>query len=186
MSAVDKPARGNSQLASLLIGIVFLVVAVIFASSSSWFTVFLLIHILFVVVWIGGGLFITIMALRAEQASDSAQLASIAKMAAFAGQRIFAPSALIVLVMGIAMVENAGFGYNHFWIAFGLIGFLITFVLGIAVLGPRSKQVDELREAKGLEAPETQAAISNLLLIARADVAMLLLVIVDMVVRPFS
>ena len=38
---------------------------------------------------------------------------------------------------------------------------------------------------KGPEAPETQAAISQILLIARVDVAVLLLVIIDMVAKPF-
>ena len=54
------------------------------------------------------------------------------------------------------------------------------------MLGPRSHRVDELIRTVGVEAAETQAAIRQLLLIARFDVAVLLLVIVDMVVKPFS
>jgi hypothetical protein len=42
-----------------------------------------------------------------------------------------------------------------------------------------------LVEGKGPEAPETQAAISEILLIARFDMAVLLLVIIDMVAKPF-
>jgi uncharacterized membrane protein len=191
MAAIDEQAEApsrpsSSQLPTLLIGAVFIVVAIVFAASSDWYDTFLAVHILAVVIWIGGGLFLTVMALLAERANDPAQLASLAKMAAFAGHRIFAPASLVVLAMGIAMVENAGIGFDHFWIAFGLIGFLITFVLGIGVLAPRSKTADELIAEKGLDAPETQAAISTLLLIARADVAMLLLVVVDMVTKPFS
>jgi len=34
--------------------------------------------------------------------------------------------------------------------------------------------------------PETQTAIGRILLIARADIAMLLLAVVDMVTKPFS
>jgi uncharacterized membrane protein len=188
MSSIDK-VRGqgsSSQLPTILIGAAFLLFAIIFAASSDWFDAFLTVHILFVVLWIGGGLFITIMALLAERTNDGEQLAQIARMAAFAGHRLFAPAALVVVVMGVAMVENAGIGYDHFWIGFGLIGFLVTFVLGIAVLGPRSKRVSELVQSKGVNDPETTAAISQVLLIARADVAMLLLVIVDMVTKPFS
>ena len=82
-------------------------------------------------------------------------MAQIAKMAAFAGQKIFAPAAIVVVVMGVAMVENADIGFNHFWIGFGLLGFLATFVIGVAVLAPRSKQVSELIQTKGVNAPET-------------------------------
>ena len=45
--------------------------------------------------------------------------------------------------------------------------------------------MSELIQTKGVNDPETTAAISSILLIARADVAMLLLVIVDMVTKPF-
>jgi hypothetical protein len=43
-----------------------------------------------------------------------------------------------------------------------------------------------LLEEKGPTAPETQAAIQRILLIARVDVAVLLLVVADMLMKPFS
>ena len=89
--------------------------------------------------------------------------------------------------MGAAMVENAHIGYGHAWVVFGLLGFLTTFVLGVAVLTPMSAKVSTIINEQGLEAPSrARAAIGRILLIARADVAMLLLVIVDMVAKPFS
>ena len=106
-------------------------------------------------------------------------------MAAFAGQKIFAPAAIVVVVMGVAMVENADIGFNHFWIGFGLLGFLATFVIGIAVLAPRSKQRLGADSDQGRERPRDHRGDLEILLIARADVAMLLLVIVDMVTKPF-
>ncbi|HET6945991.1 MAG TPA: hypothetical protein VFI01_11615 [Gaiellaceae bacterium] len=39
---------------------------------------------------------------------------------------------------------------------------------------------------KGPDAPETQAAIRRVLLVVRFDVAVLLLVVADMAVKPFS
>ena len=38
----------------------------------------------------------------------------------------------------------------------------------------------------GAEAPETQAALGKLLVVARFDVALLLLVVADMAAKPFS
>jgi uncharacterized membrane protein len=178
--------QGRSFLPSALIGGVFLVVAIVFAASSSWFTIFLTVHVVFVVIWIGGGMLLTVLALLAERSRDGEQLASIARMAAFAGERIFAPSAIVVLAMGIAMVLNTHYGFDHFWVFFGLLGFLTTFLTGVGVLSPMSKQVATLVEEKGATAPETQAAIAKILLVARADVALLLLVIVDMITKPFS
>jgi hypothetical protein len=68
----------------------------------------------------------------------------------------------------------------------GLIGYATTFVTGIAVLSPLAKKIAGLIESPGSEAPETQAAIKRILLIARVDIAVLLLVVADMVTKPFS
>ena len=59
-------------------------------------------------------------------------------------------------------------------------------MIGIAVLSPRAKKLVALVDSKGPNAPETRAAVSTILLIARADMGVLLLVIIDMVAKPFS
>lgn len=186
-TAGSPPARSGSLVPTALIFGAFLVFAIVFAiSAGSWYATFMAVHVLFVVIWIGGGALLTVFGIMAERSGDSGQVAQIAKMAAFAGERIFAPAGLVVVAAGIAMVLNAHLGFDHFWIAFGLLGFLATFLIGIGVLSPMAKKLNALIEDKGPTAPETQEAISKILLVARADVAMLLLVIVDMVVKPFS
>jgi uncharacterized membrane protein len=179
--------RQASLLPTALIGIAFLAAAIAFlASASSWYVTFMTVHVLFVVLWVGGGLFLTLFGILAERAHDSAQIASITKMAAFAGEKVFAPAAIVVVAMGISMVLNAHLGFGHFWIIFGLLGFLSTFVIGIGLLGPRAKKLEALQAEKGPDDPESQAAISQILLIARFDIAVLALVVVDMVTKPFS
>ena len=39
---------------------------------------------------------------------------------------------------------------------------------------------------RGVEHPETQAVLKKLLLVARVDIAVLLLVVADMTAKPFS
>jgi uncharacterized membrane protein len=174
-----------SLVPTAIIALAFLVVAVIFLWGSTWYFIFKTVHVLFAVIWIGGGALLTIYGLRAERAGDPSEVSQIAKMAAFAGEKVFAPAALVVLAAGIGMTLNANIGYDQFWLIFGLIGFATTFVIGMGVLGPRAKRLHAIAAEKGPEAPETQAAISEILLIARVDMAMLLLVIIDMVAKPF-
>jgi uncharacterized membrane protein len=177
----------HSRLQTALIGLALLVVAVVFVvSNGSWYDAFRTVHVTSVVIWIGGGAALTILGIVAETKSDGAQLAAIARQAAFLGQRVFAPAGIVVVVMGAAMIENAHIGYGHFWVIFGLLGFLTTFVIGIAILSPMSVKVSAIITEQGPDAPESRQAIARILLIARADVAMLLLVIVDMVTKPFS
>jgi hypothetical protein len=88
--------------------------------------------------------------------------------------------------MGIAMMINGDLDWGQFWVIAGLVGYASTFVTGLTVLSPNSRKVAALLDAKDATAPETQAAIARILLIARVDIAVLLLVTVDMVAKPFA
>ena len=115
--------------ALLLAGVI--VIAIIFAFSSTgdhWYSLFKWIHVTFAVIWIGGGAFITILAARAQQSGDTGEVLTIARQAAFAGERIFAPAGLIVFLMGIAMMLNTDWGWGTFWIDAGLVGYAATFI----------------------------------------------------------
>ena len=54
------------------------------------------------------------------------------------------------------------------------------------MLSPLAKKIEASAEQNGPEHPETIALIDRILLIGRFDVAVLLLVIADMVTKPFS
>jgi len=156
-------------------------------ASSTWFAIFKIVHVGVAVFWVGGGILLTALALRAERSKDPESLATIARQATFAGEKLFAPAGGIVLAMGIAMViNNPTIGFGDTWVIIGLVGFAISFVTGIAVLAPRAKRIVELSDTVGAAAPQTQAAIREILLIARVDVAVLVIVVFDMLMKPFS
>ena len=156
-------------------------------ASSTWFGIFKIVHVGFAVFWVGGGLLLTALALRAERSKDPEDLANIARQATFVGEKLFAPASGIVLLMGIVMVINSPeIGFGDTWVIIGLIGFAISFVTGIAVLAPRARRLVELFDTVGSTAPQTQAAIREILLISRVDVAVLVIVVFDMLMKPFS
>jgi uncharacterized membrane protein len=155
-------------------------------AATTWFGVFKLVHVSFAIFWVGGGLLLTLLAARAERAKSPEELATIARQAMFAGEKLFAPASGIVLAMGIAMVINEHIGFGTTWVTIGLIGFAISFVTGIAVLSPRARKLVGLFDTVGAAAPETQKAIGEIILIARIDVAVLLIVVGDMFMKPFS
>jgi len=172
-------------LALLAVGITFALKTT--DAPTHAFAIFKLIHVAVALFWVGGGLLLTVLALRAERAQSPEEMAHIARQAVFAGERLFAPAGLVVLAMGITMVINSPeIGFNTTWVIIGLVGYAITFTTGIGVLAPRAKRIVALLDEKGPTAPETQAAIARILLIARVDVAVLLIVVADMLMKPFS
>jgi hypothetical protein len=66
----------------------------------------------------------------------------------------------------------------------GLVGWGATFVTGNFFLGPQSKKLDAALDAKGPDDPETAALMSRILTVARVDILVLTLVVVDMVIKP--
>jgi uncharacterized membrane protein len=188
--ASTTPATRASGPATAVAGGVFLVVAVVFISqagwSSAWYSAFKAVHVLAAVVWLGGGSLLTILGLMADRRHDAAELATVARQAASVGEKIFAPAGLVVVAMGVAMMVNTNWGWGKFWVVAGLVGYAITFVVGLGVLSPQAKRIVTLTESKGATHPDTTAAIQRILLIARIDTAMLFLVVVDMVVKPFA
>lgn len=155
-------------------------------ASTTWFAIFKLVHVSVAVFWVGGGLLLTALGIRAVRTDDPEEIATIARQATFAGEKLFAPAGGVALAFGIAMVINQHIGFGATWIDIGLAGWALSFVTGIAVLAPRARRIAELCDTVGAAAPETQAAIKEILLIARVDVAVLLLVVADMLMKPFS
>jgi uncharacterized membrane protein len=185
------PSRGSNNLTYAVLGAVA-IVGVIFAFSSSsavmnnWYSLFKAVHVLFAVIWVGGGASIMIHAIRAQRTNDPNDIVTIAKQAAFMGEKVFAPVGLVTFLMGIAMMINTSWGWGHFWIVAGLIGYASTFIVGIGILSPLAKKIDESAEKNGPTHPETLALIDRIMLIGRFDVAVLMLVVLDMVTKPFA
>jgi uncharacterized membrane protein len=182
--------RRSSAPITIGLGLAVLVIGAVFALASGWYadwySVFRVVHVVVAVFWVGGGLTLTVLGLRAERLEDPSEIATLARQAAFVGEKLFAPAGLIVLLMGIAMVLNADLGWGHFWIVAALVGYAVTFATGIGVLSPLAKKVDTLITEQGPDSPATQAAIRKILLVARVDVTVLLLVVADMTTKPFA
>ena len=173
-------------LPTLLIGLAFCVAAVVLLWDAGWYQVFKVVHVGFAVVWIGGGVLITLLGVRAELASDPQQRVWLGRQLAFVGRTVFAPSSLIVLASGIAMVVDVDWGWDRFWVVFGLFGFAWSFAAGVGVIAPAARKLERLVHTAGPDAPESQATLARILLVARIDFAVLLLVVIAMIVKPFS
>ena len=188
-AAPPAEARSSGPLTAVLAGVV-LVVAVVFISQASWtnawYSAFKAVHVIAAMIWIGGGALLMILGIVAERRRDPVELATVARQAAMVGEKLFAPAGIVVVAMGVAMMVNTNWGWGKFWVIAGLVGYAITFVTGVGVLSPMTKKIAALTETKGPNDPQTAAALTRVLPIVRIDVTMLLLVVVDMVVKPFS
>jgi uncharacterized membrane protein len=188
--ATAESRRRTSLIVTSAIALALIVVAIVFAANTTWYYVFKMLHVGAAVVWVGGGLFLTIIALLAELADDDDQLLQIGYWAEKVAGRLFPVMSFIVLGFGIAMASNdavpAVHPYHQFWVIFGLVAWGLSAATGILFLGPESKRLNKAAEQHGPKSPEVTSRLRRILLVARFDVALMFLIVFDMVAKPFS
>jgi uncharacterized membrane protein len=147
------------------------------------YTVLKTVHVLAIVVWVGGGVLITTLVARARRAGDNQTVAGLIGQLQFVGPRIFAPSSLIAVVTGIWLVLDADLSWD-LWVILGLVGWAATFVTGNFFLRPAGERLGEALAERGPDDPTAQGYMARILNVARVDQLVLALVIVDMVIKP--
>jgi uncharacterized membrane protein len=92
-------------------------------------------HDLGAIVWIGAGVTLSLIGLRARQSADWDAVADFARMMRYLGLRVFMPSVVIVLATGVLMVVTAsGWRISQAWILIGLTLFFMAFLIGTVYL----------------------------------------------------
>ena len=182
----DVRRRRTSVVVTAAIAIALVVVFIVFAADAQWYTVFKMFHVGAAVIWVGGGVFITICALLAELSNDDDQLLAIGHWAEVVAGRLFPIMSFVVLGFGIGMIENLNWGWDQFWIVFGLVAWALSAATGIFFLGPEAKRLNAVAAEHGPKSPQAQARLRRILLVARVDVAILFVIVLDMVAKPFS
>jgi len=180
----EENRRASTTITAVAAGVLIVGALVFILESDSWYLAFKGVHVVSAVLWIGGGAFLTFMAMATERAEDPGRLIEVARQAEWGATRIFVPASFVVLAMGIAMTINGDLDWGQFWLVFGLIAWAISTAIGVGFLTPRIKTLNALIEERGERDPAVQAAVRPILLAARLDIALLLLIVVDMTVKP--
>src|SRR5262249_31594314 len=150
-------------------------------STYQWLLSF---HIFLAVVWVGGGITLTILAFFAVKSSLPGRKAEFAREAGWVGQRIFMPSAVLPLLPPLSLIHAGSWKMSRAWLSCGRLGWSASFLLGVLVLTPRAKALDSAIQKDGPDAPSVAIAIDRLLLVARIDLVILTVVVFDMVLKP--
>jgi uncharacterized membrane protein len=150
----------------------------------TWYTFFKSIHVVTAVTWVGGATMVQAYAFRITRTGDGKRQADFAKDTEIVGMRVFMPSSLLLFLAAIGLMANGNWSWGQNWTVLGLIAFALSFVIGAGFLGPESGRIAQAIEKEGPNSPEAQARIRRILTISRAELVVLLAVIVNMVVKP--
>jgi hypothetical protein len=170
---------------ALVAGALLLAGAIVFLwYAPASYQIYLTLHVLAVVVWVGGDITLTTLGIVFESKRDGPTLAALGRMGAWIGTRVYTPTLFFVFGFGVALVEKSGIGWNHFWIVFAVVGWALAMLIGIGFVGPELGRIDQAAQQFGPESPEVARRVKRLFTIFRFDTALLILVVIDMVAKP--
>ncbi len=138
-------------------------------------------HILFAAIWLGGAAISVIFLLSTKHLSP-AQAKPIIQNVANLGKFVFGPTSLLVLITGIGLISVAGWSFSDLWITLAFTGIIASIILGAVFHSRAGRKALAAAESDNPEA--TNSAISNWLIIAYIDLAIIAGVLALMVFKP--
>ena len=149
----------------------------------TWYELWLFLHITAAIVWIGGAAAIQVFGILTKRAADPAKTAFFAQNVSFTVMRVFLPAALVVIVAGIGLTVNGDWDWGEPFIVGGLTLWALVALVAFGFLGRAlGKAGAELASAG--PSPALALRMRNLVWLSRALLAVLVLIVFLMTVKP--
>ncbi len=144
----------------------------------------LTVHVLAVAAWIGAAMAMQVISRRMGPSTDAAVVDQFARDAEAVGKYLFGPAAVLLLVTGAALVVRQDISWGEPWVVLGLGAMIAAGAVGGAFLIPEGRRIAVLADQPGHDPAEVRARARHRFLIARIDLAVLVLAVADMVFKP--
>lgn len=153
------------------------------AATITAYGVYTFVHVLFSIVWIGGGIAMNVLLTLASRAKEPTVLGALTRHVAWIGNRVFAPASLVLLLFGFLSVEKGNWGYDPWWVQLGFAGWFAAFVISFGFLAPESARIGRLAAAEGPSAA-VAARVRRLVLVSWLTLVVLVAVVFVMSTKP--
>ena len=148
------------------------------------FELLLTLHILSAATWFGSSMALNAMGTRALKA-DRVAFSSVTLNANAWASKAHPASGVLLLLTGFGMVGDADLSFGEPWIIIALVGLFAAMGVGGALIGRTSDATVKSIAANGGTLPEADLPLARkLLTYSRVELAILLIVIADMVIKP--
>lgn len=184
LAGTAAPPRRTAQSA-LLAGLVLIagVVALLWYAPNSY-TIYKALHVVAIVIWVGGDVTLTTLGIVFERRGDKETLATLGKLGAWIGVKVYTPAAFAVFAFGVALIQQGHWGWGTAWIDLALAGWAIATGVGVLFVGPELGRIDRDAAAFGPESAEVGRRVRRLFTVFRFDTVLLVLIVLDMTVKP--
>jgi uncharacterized membrane protein len=177
--------RRRTSQSALLAGLALIAGVTVFLwFAPDSYTIYKALHVIAIVIWVGGDITLTTLGIVFERRGDSDTLATLGKLGAWIGVKVYTPAAFAVFAFGVALIEQGNWGWGTVWIDLALAGWAIATGVGVLFVGPELGRIDKAAMQFGSDSAEVARRVRRLFTVFRFDTVILILVVLDMTVKP--
>ena len=149
----------------------------------TWFELWLFLHVLGAIVWVGGAVAIQVFGILTKRAADPAKTAFFVGNVAFAVMRVFLPASILVFISGVGLTETSFWDWDESFIVSGLVLWALVSLVAFGFLARAMSRAGEQLAAEG-PSPALGLRLRNLVWLSRGLLAVLVLIVFLMTVKP--
>ena len=150
----------------------------------SMYELWLAVHILCAVLWVGGGVSVHILGRWTMKSGDAERMVAFNHDAVKLGNRFYAPLAIVLIIAGIGLVEEVGYAYSDLWITLGFLGWFFSLAVGIGYYSRQGRKIDAAIASEGPSSAAAVDGIRQVLLVNSIEILVLVLIVIDMAIKP--
>ena len=183
--AAAAPRRPRTAQSALLAGLALiagLVVLLWYAPDS--YSIYKALHVAAAVIWVGGDITLTTLGIVFERRGDAETMATLGRVGSWIGVHVYTPAAFALFALGVALIEEGGWGWGQAWIDIAIAGWAIATGVGVLFVGPELGRIDRAATELGPESPEVARRVRRLFTVFRFDTVLLVLIVLDMTLKP--
>lgn len=142
-------------------------------------------HILGAIIWIGGGVMLSLIGTRTRQSEDPHFIREFSQTLSYVGLRVLMPAVIAVLVFGVWMVlAFSAWQFTQLWILLALGAFALAFLIGAVYLSRIALAMDKLTAGTDFDLKAARDLLSRWIIGYQIVLLILLFAVWDMVFKP--
>jgi uncharacterized membrane protein len=146
--------------------------------------VLLFLHILGAGVWVGGEAMMFGLRALALRSRDRSRAVALVRDMDRLNVLLILPASAVLLGAGFWLVLEGHWGFDRFFIIFGLAGFAASSIVGGVVTTPSGKTLQKTLELRGADSPEVDSLMRRIQIGLLVDVLILTAIIFVMATKP--
>jgi protoporphyrinogen IX oxidase len=148
------------------------------------YTILKFLHVASIAVWFGGVVTLVMLNRLIVGTGDDSLMKGLGRMAGAISMRLFGPAMMVAVIAGIGLVQMGDLSFGSLWIIWGIVGTVLSFVLGGVLTGGTARRLGEQIATGKIDAAGIAATQKKLLMYAVLNILLLLSIIWAMVAKP--